>query len=70
VQNVRREFESKPANVVALDGISLQVREGEIFGVLGLSFLGGVAMLMLGIGIYRLAEKSGRKKGIIDKKVV
>ena len=32
---LRRAFQTKKAPVVALDGVSLQVREGEIFGVLG-----------------------------------
>jgi ABC-type microcin C transport system duplicated ATPase subunit YejF len=41
VENLRREFESKQNKVVALDGISLQVRQGEIFGVLGPNGAGG-----------------------------
>lgn len=35
VENLGREFESKQGKVVALDSVSLNVREGEIFGVLG-----------------------------------
>jgi len=35
VRDLRREFKTKEAPVVALDGISFQVREGEVFGVLG-----------------------------------
>jgi ABC-2 type transport system ATP-binding protein len=32
---LRREFKTKEEPVVALDGVSFQVREGEVFGVLG-----------------------------------
>lgn len=35
VSDLRREFKSRSAPVVALDGISLSVNHGEIFGVLG-----------------------------------
>ena len=35
VSDLRREFKTKQAPVVALDGISLKVKRGEIFGVLG-----------------------------------
>ena len=33
--DLRREFKTKDEPVVALDGVSLQVKEGEVFGVLG-----------------------------------
>src|SRR5438094_8494040 len=32
---LRREFDSKEGKVVALERVNLQVRKGEIFGVLG-----------------------------------
>ncbi len=35
VQDLKREFDSKQGKVLALDGVTLSVREGEIFGVLG-----------------------------------
>jgi len=35
VSDLRREFKTKEAPVVALDGVSLSVSRGEIFGVLG-----------------------------------
>ena len=35
VSDLRREFKTKQATVVALDGVSLSVGRGEIFGVLG-----------------------------------
>jgi len=34
-QDLRREFKTKAEPVVALDGVSLRVKEGEVFGVLG-----------------------------------
>ncbi len=37
---------------------------------LSYSLVGGALLLGLGLLIYRLAEKSGRRKGVIDKKVV
>ena len=45
VENLRRVFESKQNKVVALDGISLQVRPGEIFGVLGPNGAGKTTMI-------------------------
>ncbi len=33
-ENLRQEFDSKHGNVVTLDGVSSQVKEGAIFGVL------------------------------------
>lgn len=43
---------------------------GAYLSELSYSLLGGVILLGLGLLTYRLAENSGRKKGIIDKKVV
>jgi ABC-2 type transport system permease protein len=43
---------------------------GGFFVQLSYGLLGGVVLLGLGLLTYRLAEKSGRRKGIIDKKVV
>ncbi len=47
VENLRREFESKQNKVVALDGVSLQVRQGEIFGVLGPNGAGKTTMIRI-----------------------
>ena len=47
VENLRRVFESKQNKVVALDGISLQVRPGEIFGVLGPNGAGKTTMIRI-----------------------
>ena len=35
VEGLRREFKTKGPPVVALDGVSMKVRQGEVFGVLG-----------------------------------
>ena len=35
VEDLRREFKDKEGRVLALDGVDLKVREGEVFGVLG-----------------------------------
>src|SRR2546422_10214331 len=43
-ENLRREFESKQGKIVALDGVSLRVKEGEIFGVLGPNGAGETTM--------------------------
>lgn len=37
---------------------------------LALALVGGIVLLAIGLGTYKLAEMSGRRKGIIDKKVV
>ncbi len=47
VEALRREFESKQGIVVALDGISLSVRKGEIFGVLGPNGAGKTTMIRI-----------------------
>ena len=47
VENLRREFESKQNKVIALDGVSLQVRQGEIFGVLGPKRAGKTTMIRI-----------------------
>ncbi len=47
VDGLRREFETKHKNVVALDGVSLQVGEGEIFGVLGPNGAGKTTMIRI-----------------------
>ncbi len=47
VEALRREFKSKQGRVVALDGISLQVHEGEIFGVLGPNGAGKTTMIRI-----------------------
>ena len=47
VQDLHREFETKHKKVTALDGISLQVGEGEIFGVLGPNGAGKTTMIRI-----------------------
>ncbi len=47
VENLRREFDTKQNKVVALENISLRVREGEIFGVLGPNGAGKTTMIRI-----------------------
>ena len=47
VQNLKREFDSKERKVVALNGVSLKVREGEIFGVLGPNGAGKTTLIRI-----------------------
>ena len=47
VEGLSREFKSKSGPVVALDGVSLNVGEGEIFGVLGPNGAGKTTMIRI-----------------------
>ena len=47
VESLRREFHGKEGNIVALDGVDLKVREGEIFGVLGPNGAGKTTMIRI-----------------------
>jgi ABC-2 type transport system ATP-binding protein len=47
VSDLRREFKGKGAPVVALDGVSLKVGQGEIFGVLGPNGAGKTTMIRI-----------------------
>ena len=47
VSGLRREFKGKASPVVALDGVSLKVGEGEIFGVLGPNGAGKTTMIRI-----------------------
>ena len=47
VTDLRREFKSREGKVVALDGVDLTVREGEIFGVLGPNGAGKTTMIRI-----------------------
>ena len=47
VDGLRREFKGKGAPVVALDGVSLKVRQGEVFGVLGPNGAGKTTMIRI-----------------------
>ena len=47
VTDLRREFKGKGGPVVALDGVSMDVEEGEIFGVLGPNGAGKTTMIRI-----------------------
>src|ERR1700756_4981605 len=47
VEDLRREFKGKEGRVLALDGVDLKVREGEVFGVLGPNGAGKTTMIRI-----------------------
>ncbi len=47
VNGLRREFKGKGAPVVALDGVNLKVKRGEVFGVLGPNGAGKTTMIRI-----------------------
>jgi len=47
VEDLHREFKGKEGTVLALDGIDLKVREGEVFGVLGPNGAGKTTMIRI-----------------------
>ncbi len=47
MNDLKREFKTKEGAVVALDGVSLQVKAGEIFGVLGPNGAGKTTMIRI-----------------------
>jgi ABC-2 type transport system ATP-binding protein len=47
VSGLKREFKSKHSPVVALDGVSLRVGQGEVFGVLGPNGAGKTTMIRI-----------------------
>ena len=47
VNSLRREFKTKKSPVVALDGVSLKVGQGEVFGVLGPNGAGKTTMIRI-----------------------
>lgn len=40
IQNLNKTFRGRAGTVVALDGVNLDIRRGEIFGIIGLSGAG------------------------------
>lgn len=47
VQDLRREFDSKQGKAIALDGVSIAIKEGEIFGILGPNGAGKTTMIRI-----------------------
>ena len=47
VEDLHREFKGKEGTVLALDGVDLKVREGEVFGVLGPNGAGKTTMIRI-----------------------
>ena len=47
VRGVRRVYKAKPKQVVALDGVDLQVQPGEFFGLLGPNGAGKTTLIKI-----------------------
>ena len=65
-ESVRKEYREgllRPRHVVALDGFSLRVEKGEIFGFLGPNGAGKTTAIHLAMGFMRLTKGSGRMLG-------
>lgn len=45
IQNVTKEYDTKNGTVVGVDNVSLTIREGEIFGIVGYSGAGKSSLL-------------------------
>jgi sodium transport system ATP-binding protein len=57
VQNLEKTFTTPTGDVVAVDGVSLQIRAGEVFGLLGANGAGKTTTLRMMLGL--LAPTSG-----------
>ena len=60
VENLRTEFHMRSANVVALDGVSFNVQQGECVGIVGES---GCGKSTTGFSIMRLLPGNGHVTG-------
>jgi ABC-2 type transport system ATP-binding protein len=63
VESLRREFQGKEGKVVALDGVDLKVKEGEIFGVLGPNGAGKTTMIRILSTLLMPSSGSARVMG-------
>lgn len=62
IEDLNKTFSSKQGNVVALDGISLSIEEGEIFGIIGLSGAGKSTL----VRCINFLERPTQGKVIVD----
>src|SRR5205809_7385518 len=65
VEDLRREFKGKEGRVLALDGVDLKVREGEVFGVLGPNGAGKTTMIRILSTLLLPSSGSARGMGWI-----
>jgi len=63
VQNLEKTFTTPTGNVVAVDGVSLQVRAGEVFGLLGANGAGKTTTLRMMLGLLAPTSGSARIAG-------
>ena len=63
VEHLRTEFRMRTANVVAVDGVSFDVDEGECVGIVGES---GCGKTTTGFSIMRLLPDNGHIDGGTD----
>src|SRR5207247_10701427 len=63
VEDLRREFKGKEGRVLALEGVDLKVREGEVFGVLGPNGAGKTTMIRLLSTLLLPSSASARARG-------
>jgi ABC-2 type transport system ATP-binding protein len=52
-QNIAKEYRARKGSVRAVDGLSLQVRQGEVFGLLGPNGAGKTTFIKMMLGIAR-----------------
>lgn len=68
IQNVSKEFETKNSSVLALDGVNMDVKEGEILAIIGPSGCGKSTLLNIISGLDK--QTSGTVTFFKDKPVI
>ena len=64
IENLNKTFKTKEKSIVALDGIDLEINDGEIFGIIGLSGAGKSTL----VRCINLLERPTSGKVYIDNK--
>jgi ABC-type glutathione transport system ATPase component len=63
VQNLEKTFTTPTGDVVAVDGVSLQIHAGEVFGLLGANGAGKTTTLRMMLGLLSPTAGSARIAG-------
>ena len=66
INGLRKQFNTKDRNITAVDNVDLEIKEGEIFGVIGYSGAGKSTFIRL---INRLEEPTGGTIKVGDKEI-